>query len=85
MDGQPVGLRHIDRHEIRATLANQLAVEGMRALTQRQSEIVQEAAEEASSVLRDWAQPDAPRDRFAKSLDVAKLAFERRALPMFAN
>jgi phasin family protein len=57
--------------------ANQLAIEAMRALTQRQGEIAREAVEEASSVFRDWAQPDAPGDRFAKNLDVAKLAFEK--------
>jgi hypothetical protein len=39
----------------------------------RQGEIAQQAVEEASSVFRNWAQPDAPRDRFAKSLDTAKL------------
>jgi phasin family protein len=59
------------------TQANQLAVEGMRALTQRQGEIAQKAAEEASSVFRDWTQPSAPEDRFIRSLDAARLAFER--------
>jgi phasin family protein len=57
--------------------ANQLAIEGVRALVQRQGEIAQQAVEEASAVFRDWTQPDAPRDRFAKSLDAAKLAFEK--------
>jgi phasin family protein len=60
------------------TQANQLAIEGMRALMQRQSEIVQEAAEEASAVLRDWTQPGAPEDRMAKSIEAAKLTFEKR-------
>jgi phasin family protein len=59
------------------TQANQLAIEGMRALTQRQSEIAQEAANEASAVLRDWTQPGAPEERMAKSIEAAKLAFER--------
>jgi phasin family protein len=59
------------------TQANQLAIEGMRALAQRQTEIAQEAAEEASSVFRDWTQPSAPEDRFAKSVEAAKQAFEK--------
>jgi phasin family protein len=59
------------------TQANQLAIEGMRALTQRQSEIVQEAAKEASALLRNWTQPGAPEDRFVKSVEAAKLAFEK--------
>jgi phasin family protein len=59
------------------TQANQLAIEAMRALTQRQNEIAQEAAEEASALLRDWTQPAAPEDRFSKSIEAAKLAFEK--------
>jgi phasin family protein len=59
------------------TQANQLAIEGMRALVQRQGEIAREAVEEASTALRDWTQPGAPEDRLAKSLDAAKLAFEK--------
>ena len=59
------------------TQANQLAIEGMRALAQRQSEIAQEAANEASAVLRDWTQPSAPEDRFAKTIEAAKVAFEK--------
>lgn len=57
--------------------ANQLAIDGVRALAQRQGEIAREAAEEASAVLRDWTLPGAPEDRFAKSLETAKLAFEK--------
>jgi phasin family protein len=59
------------------TQANQLAIEGMRALAQRQSEIAQQAAHEASSMLRDWTQQGAPEDRFARSVEMTKLAFER--------
>jgi phasin family protein len=59
------------------TQANQLAIEGVRAWAQRQSEIAKEAAEEASAVLRDWTQPGAPEERMAKSIEAAKLAFER--------
>ncbi len=59
------------------TQANQLAIEGMRALAQRQTEIAQEAAKEASALLHDWTQPGAPEDRFTKSVETAKLAFEK--------
>jgi phasin family protein len=59
------------------TQANQLAIEGMRALAQRQSEIAQEAANEASAVMRDWTQQSAPEDRFAKTIEAAKVAFEK--------
>lgn len=57
--------------------ANQIAAEGMRALAQRQTEIVQQAVEEASTLLRDWTEPGAPEDRLAKSAEAAKQAFEK--------
>jgi phasin family protein len=59
------------------THANQLAVEGMRALAQRQAEIVQQAVEDASALFRDWAEPSAPEDRIAKSAEAARQAFEK--------
>jgi phasin family protein len=59
------------------TQANQLAAEGVRALAQRQAEIVQQAIEEASGLIRDWTHPGAPEDRLAKNVEVAKLAFEK--------
>jgi len=59
------------------TQANQLAIEGMRALAQRQSEIAQKAANEASAVMRDWTQQSAPEDRFAKTIEATKAAFEK--------
>lgn len=57
--------------------ANQLAVEGMRALAQRQAEIVQQAVEQASGLMLGWTQPGAPEDRLAKNAEAAKQAFER--------
>jgi phasin family protein len=60
------------------TQANQLAIEAVRALVQRQGEIAREAVEEASAALRDLTQSGAPEDRFAKSIEAAKLAFEKR-------
>jgi phasin family protein len=59
------------------TQANQLAVEGVRALAERQAEIAQQAVEEASALFREWTQPGAPEDRLAKNIDVAKQAFEK--------
>lgn len=59
------------------TRANQLAVEGMRALAQRQGEIMQQAFEEASLLWRDLIQPSAPEERLAKQTEAAKQAFEK--------
>ncbi|MGO8917757.1 MAG: phasin family protein [Stellaceae bacterium] len=58
------------------THANQLAVEGVRALAQRQAEIAQQAVEEASALVREWMQPGAPEERLAKHVEAAKQAFE---------
>ena len=57
--------------------ANQLALEGARAVAQRQAEILQQVIEQASSFLRDWAQPGAPEERVAKNVEVAKQAYEK--------
>jgi phasin family protein len=59
------------------TKANQLAIEGARALAERQAEIARQAVEEASALFREWTQPSAPEDRLAKNVDVAKQAFEK--------
>jgi phasin family protein len=58
------------------TQANQLAAEGVRALAQRQVEIVQQAFEQASALFTQWTQPGAPEVRLAKHAEVAKQAFE---------
>jgi len=58
------------------TQANQLAVEGARALAQRQVEIAQKAFAEASALLREWTQPGAPEERLARNVEVVKQAFE---------
>ena len=57
--------------------ANQLAVEGARALAQRQAEIAQQAFAEVSALFREWTQPGAPEERLAKNVEVAKQAFEK--------
>jgi phasin family protein len=59
------------------TQANHLAVEGVRALAQRQVEIAQQAFEEASTLFRAWTQPGAPEDRLTKNVEAAKQAFEK--------
>jgi phasin family protein len=59
------------------TQAGQLAVEGARALAQRQAEIAQQAFAEASALFRGWTQPGAPEERLAKNVEVAKQAFEK--------
>jgi phasin family protein len=58
------------------TQANQLAIEGVWAMAQRQTEIMQQAVEKASGLLREWTQPGAPEDRLAKNAEVVKQAFE---------
>lgn len=57
--------------------ANQLAIEGARALAQRQTEMVQQAFAEASSLLRDLLQPGRPEERVVRTADAAKQAYER--------
>jgi phasin family protein len=68
----------IQRKNLEAlTQANQLAVEGVRALAQRQAEIAQQAFADASALFHAWTQPGAPEDRLAKNADAAKQAFEK--------
>ncbi len=57
--------------------ANQLAVEGIRALAQRQAEIAQQALDEASTLVREWTRPAAPEERLTKNVEVAKQSFEK--------
>jgi phasin family protein len=59
------------------TQANQLAVEGVQAVTRRQVEIAREAFEGASAALKDLVQPSAPEDRIAKNAELAKQVFEK--------
>jgi phasin family protein len=59
------------------TQANQLAVEGAQAIARRQVELTRQVVDEASAALREWTQPGAPEDRFAKNAEFAKHAFEK--------
>ena len=57
--------------------ANQLAVEGVQAMTRRQIELTRETFEGLSSLLRDLAQPASPEERIAKNTDYAKQMLEK--------
>src|SRR3954471_23439278 len=57
--------------------ANQLAVEGVQAMTRRQTELPRETFEGLSSLLRDLAQPASPEERIAKNTDYAKQMLEK--------
>jgi phasin family protein len=59
------------------TQANQLAVEGVQAVTRRQVEIAREAFEGASAAMRELSQPGAPEERFAKNAELAKQVFQK--------
>ncbi len=59
------------------TQANQLAVEGVQAVTRRQVEIARQAFDEASAAMREMVQPSAPEVRVAKNAEIAKQAFEK--------
>ena len=57
--------------------AGQLVVESIRAVTQRQAEMAQEALAETSALVRHWAEPGAPEARLEKNVDLARQAFEK--------
>jgi phasin family protein len=60
------------------TQANQLAVEGVQAVTRRQAEFAREAFEGASAAFREFAQPGSnPSDHIAKQVELTKQAFEK--------
>lgn len=59
------------------TQANQLAIEGVQAVTRRQMEIARQALEEASALFRDLVQPTSNEDRFAKNTEFAKKTIEK--------
>jgi hypothetical protein len=40
--------------------ANQIAVDGIRAIAQRQTEIAQQMLDQASGLAREWTRPEAP-------------------------
>lgn len=57
--------------------ANQLAVEGVRAVARRQIEMARQALDDVSSLMRDLAQPGSAEDRIAKNTEYAKHVLEK--------
>lgn len=57
--------------------ANQLAADGMRALAQRQAEILRQGMEQAAAAMREMMSSGSPEDKAARQTEIAKGAFER--------
>jgi phasin family protein len=56
--------------------ANRRALDGVRAVTQRQAELVREGFERASEVAAEAMAPAAPEKKFARQAELAKDAFD---------
>jgi phasin family protein len=59
------------------TQANQLAVAGFQAFAKMQVELTRDAIEEASALVRDWAETKAPEEKLQKQAAFAKKALAR--------
>lgn len=59
------------------TAANQLAFEGMQAVLRRQTEILRQSMEQASSMVTELMAAGAPEEKVAKNAELAKVAFEK--------
>jgi phasin family protein len=59
------------------TRANQLAVEGFQAFTKMQVELTRAAIDEASALVRDWAETSAPEVKLQKQAAFAKQALAK--------
>jgi phasin family protein len=59
------------------TAANQLAVQGMQAVTKRQAEILKQTLEQTALAMREVMGAGSPEDKAARQTDLAKEAFER--------
>lgn len=57
--------------------ANQVAAEGMKALAQRQGELMRQSMEQASLAVRDLMGASSPEEKAARQTELAKAAFER--------
>ena len=67
----------IQRKNVEAfTQAHQVAVEGARIITQRQADLMHQAIDRASAVLRELTEPNPSEDRIAKNVEIAKEAFD---------
>ena len=71
-------LMAMGRRNIEAlTQANQLAIEGVQAMTRRQIEIARQNLDEASALWRDLVQPASNEERLAKNTEFAKKTMEK--------
>jgi len=71
-------LMDAQRRNVEALVAaNTVAAEGMRALAQRQAEILRQTIEHAGAAMRDLMQAGGPEDKAARQTEIAKAAFER--------
>ena len=59
------------------TAANQLAVEGMQAVSRRQMEILQQTMQETSSMMQGLMAAGTPEEGVAKQAELVKTAFEK--------
>jgi phasin family protein len=59
------------------TQANQLAVAGFQALAKMQVELSRAAMEQASALVRDWAETSTPEVKLQKQAEFAKQALEK--------
>lgn len=59
------------------TAANQAAVEGVRALAKRQSEILQQTMDAAQKAVSQFGKAGTPQDTAAKQAEIAKTVFEK--------
>lgn len=58
------------------TQANRVALEGVQAIAQRQAEILRQAMEEGSKVVREMAKPGQPAEKMASQAALIKEAYE---------
>ncbi len=58
------------------TTANRVALEGLQAIAQRQAEILRQAMEETTKVVRELAQPGQPAEKIAGQAALVKEAYE---------
>lgn len=59
------------------TAANQAALEGVKAVAQRQAEIARQAVEEFGKVAKELVEPTSPEEKLVKQAEVAKAGFEQ--------
>ncbi|NQW12025.1 MAG: phasin family protein [Alphaproteobacteria bacterium] len=57
--------------------ANQIMIESMQAVAQRQAQIMREAAEQASAAIQDMTKTGAPEQKLAQQADMVKSAMEK--------